>query len=582
MASTVSLLTGLSGLNAHSRRLEVIGNNISNVNTTAFKSNRMLFSTQINRTMSVGMSPQGANGGTNPGQIGLGVRVAGTQRDMRTGAIAVTGIQTDLAVDGAGQFIVERDGEQFFTRAGEFQFNANNEITTVRGERLMGYGVDDNFNLQEGSLSPVTIPLGTMTIAEATSTVNLAGNLNADGDVATTGSIIEFDALTAGGGAATLATPLISLDPAGAFAVGDSITVSGAERGGKSVQDATFAVEDGTETIEDFLTFLQNILGVVPDGGYAMGDVTGGPEDGSFNVDAMGVIQFIGNYGESNDLDLQTDMFSVKDTDGIAKSNPFSVSKTVDATGESVRTTFAVYDSLGTELLVDVTMVLVETDDNGTYWRAFMHSGDDTDRATFLENGERDGMFSTDVPLLSFDNFGRMTSPGSFDVELDRDDTGAGDPLSFSLNFASQDGELTAFSDSGGESALGVTFQDGAPLGVLTSFNVGPNGVISGGFSNNQVRTLGQLVLATFTNEAGLVEVADNLWRIGPNSGPAQVARPGEFGSGRVQGGSLELSNVDLGSQFIEMITTSTGYSASSRVISTADELLQQLLVIGR
>ena len=96
------------------------------------------------------------------------------------------------------------------------------------------------------------------------------------------------------------------------------------------------------------------------------------------------------------------------------------------------------------------------------------------------------------------------------------------------------------------------------------------------------MRTLGQVVLATFTNQEGLVDVGGNSFEVGPNSGPAVIAEPGNLSAGLVVGGALELSNVDLGQEFIDLIATSTGYSASSRVIRTADELMQQLLVIGR
>ncbi|MCA9311053.1 MAG: flagellar hook-basal body complex protein [Phycisphaerales bacterium] len=584
MASTVALFTGLSGLNAHARRLEVIGNNISNVNTTAFKSSRMEFSSQISRNLSLGMGPTAENGGVNPSQVGMGVRIAGTQRNTSAGPLSVTGIQTDLAIDGGGYFLVERDGQEFYTRSGAFQFNAQNELVTLTGERLQGYGIDDNFNIQEGVLTPISIPLGQMTLAEATDNVDLTGNLRADGDVATTGTVLDLDALTTGGGAPiTLATALTSLEPAGTFDIGDAITISGAERGGKVAPDATFTIEDGTETVQDFLEFLQSILGVVPDGGYEMGDVTGAPEPGSFSVDAMGVIQFIGNWGEMNDLTLQSEHISVVDSMGGAKTSPFGISKSQEATGESVRTTFVTYDSLGTEMVVDVTMVLAATDANGTYWRTFLHSADDSNQALYLESGDRNGgMFNEAVPLLSFDSFGRLTSSSSIQVEVDRAGTGASDPVTFDLNFSSSSGELTAFSDSGGGSAIGVSYVDGAPYGVLSSFSVGPDGTIVGGFTNNRTRALGQIVLATFNNDAGLVDVANNLFQIGANSGTPLLTTPGQFGTGQVIGGALELSNVDLGAEFINMISTSTGYSASSRVISTADQLIQQLLVLGR
>ena len=110
MASTTALFTGLSGLISNSRRLDVIGNNIANVNTTAYKSNRMTFSPTFSRNFSLGTAPSDATGGTNPGQVGLGVSVSGTQRNFNNGAIGVTGVATDLAIEGDGFFIVNQAG----------------------------------------------------------------------------------------------------------------------------------------------------------------------------------------------------------------------------------------------------------------------------------------------------------------------------------------------------------------------------------------------------------------------------------------------------------------------------------------
>ena len=316
MASTGALFTGLSGLSTHARRLEVIGNNIANVSTTAYKSNRMLFASGINRNFSLGTAPSGASGGTNPGQVGLGVTIAGTQRDFSNGAISPTGISRDMAIEGGGFFVVDRAGQQLYTRAGAFQFNAQNELVTISGDRLMGFGVDEDFNITEGQIEPLTVPLGTMTLAEATENVSFTGNLDADGDIGTQGSNLQFAELTSGGPGvfATGATLLTAIDRGG-FAAGDVITVSGATRGGKLQPDATFELTTGTETIDDFLAFLQEALGVVPNGGASPGDPGGGIEPGSFSI-TNGVIDFVGNFGEQNDLDLSAGNISVEDTMG--------------------------------------------------------------------------------------------------------------------------------------------------------------------------------------------------------------------------------------------------------------------------
>ena len=152
MASTTALFTGLSGLISNSRRLDVIGNNISNVNTTAFKSNRIQFTPTFSRNFSLGSAPSGSTGGTNPGQIGLGVTIAGTQRNFNNGAIGATGVATDVAIEGDGFFIVDVAGSRAFTRSGNFVRNPQNELVTQSGARVMGFSVDEQFNVIEGDL----------------------------------------------------------------------------------------------------------------------------------------------------------------------------------------------------------------------------------------------------------------------------------------------------------------------------------------------------------------------------------------------------------------------------------------------
>ncbi|MFN5957448.1 MAG: flagellar hook-basal body complex protein, partial [Planctomyces sp.] len=209
------MFTGLSGLNANARNLDVIGNNIANVNTTAYKSNRMLFASQFSRNLSLGTEPSENTGGSNPAQIGLGVTIAGTQRNFNTGSLAATGDQRDLAIEGDGFFVVQRGDQRFFTRAGAFRQNAVNDVVTVTGERLYGYGVDENFSLISGTLVPLNIPVGQMRLAEPTREVRFTGNLNAGGLLPTRSTNIATAALTevsAGNPAITAATLMTDID----------------------------------------------------------------------------------------------------------------------------------------------------------------------------------------------------------------------------------------------------------------------------------------------------------------------------------------------------------------------------------
>lgn len=586
MPSTTAMFTAMSGLNANARNIDVIGNNIANSNTTAFKSSRLLFSTMFSRTIRGGTPPGDVTGGTNPYQIGLGVATAGTQRNTSGGTINNTGDQRDLAIDGSGYFVVRRGEDQFYTRAGAFRTNALNELVTVSGERLQGFGVDDNFNVVPGVMMDLSVPLGALTIAEATSRVRFAGNLDADGPLPAQGSRI-----TLGGTATSGFIAIAGANPAPAtgnrveattrlvdiesptlpgsgtprFADGQTLRLSGAEKGTSVVPTATLDITD-TTTLQDLADFLTAALGIGavpatnPDGGapgVAIDPVTG-------------VLTIVGNPGEVNDLTIETDDLMLLDASGAQVAAPFATAKAASADGESVRTTFVVFDSLGAPVTLSLTMSLESRGDLGTTWRYYVESDDATGTALQVGTG-----------TIGFDTRGQPTGTIPEVIIIDRTGTGADTPLTIDLDFTGNgEGGMTALADA--DSSVAATFRDGSPIGTLTAFGVGADGTLTGAFSNGLTRTLGLVALATFSNDAGLEDVGSNLFRVTGNSGTAAIGNPGEFGAGRIVGGALEQSNVDLSEEFIKLVLSSTGFSANSRVIRTTDELMQQLLVLGR
>lgn len=577
MASTTALFSGLSGLTANARSLDVIGNNISNANTTAFKSSRLLFSNAFSRTFSIGSVPSDVSGGTNPGQVGLGVQVAGTQRDFSSGALSATGDGRDLAIEGDGFFVVRRGSSSFYTRAGGFRQNSQSDLVNISGDRLQGYGVDADFNIVTGELVDINIPVGQLTLARATRNVALTGNLNSGGDLPTRGTTIDLNGLSlvggpigGAGGPALDPTSLISeIEDAQSpgnplFAVGQSVQLSTAQKGNRTLPDTLFPVT-ADATVQDFMDFLTQSLGINtgvgpnPDGGVPGVSLNG----------ATGVISIVGNAGRVNDLEIDLSDLSIVDGAGGFVRSPLTTTKTAEADGEGVRTTMLVYDSLGTPLAVDVSVVLEGRGASGTTWRYFVESSAGDDPGLAVATG-----------TIDFDTFGQFRPAAPASVMIDRSGAGAGDPLVFDLHFSSGAGSVTALVDD--RSVLAATDQDGDPIGTLTNFGVGPDGVITGAFSNGITRTIGQVALAVFANPAGLVDAGSNLFSVGPNSGSAAVTTPGELGAGSIVGGALELSNVDLSQEFINLILASTGYSASSRVITTTDQLFQQLLVLGR
>jgi flagellar hook protein FlgE len=206
MGLASALSTALTGMNAAETTIDVVGNNLANTSTVGFKASEANFATQFLQTRSLGSAPTETSGGTNPRQIGLGVLTAEITPDFTQGTIEVSNSPSDLAIQGDGFFIVEANsGEQLYTRNGIFKTNAENELVTITGNRLLGYGVNEDFELQSGNLVPISIPLGNAAVAEATENVQFAGVLTPTGDVATTAEIIESAVL--GDGSATAPVP---------------------------------------------------------------------------------------------------------------------------------------------------------------------------------------------------------------------------------------------------------------------------------------------------------------------------------------------------------------------------------------
>ncbi len=586
MASTTALFTGLSGLISNSRRLDVIGNNISNVNTTAFKSNRMQFTPTFSRNFTLGTAPGANSGGTNPGQIGLGVTVAGTQRNFNNGAIGATGVATDVAIEGDGFFIVDVAGTRHFTRAGNFVRNPQNELVTQSGARVLGFGVDDQFNVIEGDLVSLTVPVGTLTLAEASRNVIFNGNLNASGNIGTTGSVHAGRAWYTDAGMTTpidattdiTTTDIYMSDGAGGAVLAfDSsvnpkiLTLSGIEKGGKDLGTKVFAfsatavagADANGVTMGDLTDFLEEVLGLDNSAVGAASNL-----GGNATINALGQLVITGNEGTVQDLALETADFVVS-TPGSGSGQPLVLQKSNAANGESVRTSFVVYDSLGTPLTIDLSFSLQQTSaSGGTTWQFVAESNDNDALQRLIGLGE-----------VTFDATGRFTNATNQAFSLTRAN-GAVSPLTVNMDFNSGTDSVSSLTDSA--SNLAAVFQDGSSIGTLSNFSIGEDGRISGSFTNGLTRTIGQISLAKFSNPEGLVDAGDNLFRTGPNSGTPLIAKPRDFGTGRLVGGALELSNVDLSQEFINMILASTGYSAASRVITTTDELINQLLVLGR
>lgn len=192
MGLTSALSTALTGMTAAESQIDVLGNNLANSQTVGFKASEVVFSTQFLQTMSIGALPTTDNGGRNPRQTGLGVQIAAINQNFRQGAIEISSSATDLAIQGEGFFQVSgAQEEKLYTRNGIFRLNSSNELVNSDGFRLLGFGVDDDFTIQPTQLVPLTIPVGTETIAKETSKVDLEGTLTPRGDIGNVSNVIQ-------------------------------------------------------------------------------------------------------------------------------------------------------------------------------------------------------------------------------------------------------------------------------------------------------------------------------------------------------------------------------------------------------
>lgn len=581
MGLTSSLFAGLSGMKTNEFAMDVIGNNIANVNTRSFKSSRSLFQSQFYSTFSFGTAPSGDTGGSNPLQVGTGSTVGSVTRDFSGGAPETTGNKTDLAIQGQGVFIIAKpSGAYAYTRDGSFQFNAENYLLTSDGNFLQGYGTDSEFNIVEGTLTNLRIPIGEITTASTTSYAQFSGDLNAGGEVAALRPVLTSDTSHTftdgnGGPAADASTLLTDLYDGAIdlFTDGNIITLAEANKGGANLPAEEFIVGTTGTTYGHFAAWLEDVLGI--NTSADLPDLTAsGVDPPGVTIELDGSIKVVGNLGEKNEIILADGSITAsKGSSATLPGNtlPFRFTSNIvtdddrTALGESIRTSFKAYDSVGNDMDVYVTLTLESKTDDGVTWRYYAESAEDTDFDRVVGTG-----------TIQFDTSGNFLEAVERNITIDHADTGAATPQTITLDFSRMDGFAMT------SSAISLLSQDGFMAGTLQDFSIGSDGIIVGSFDNGLTRNLGQVVMATFRNYEGLVAQADNLYVAGPNSGDAIIKKPMQLGAGSINSAALELSNVDLSREFINLIISSTGFSASSRVIQTSDQLLNELMMLVR
>jgi flagellar hook protein FlgE len=285
-----ALLAGVSGLTAHQKMLDVVGNNLANIDTLGFKTSRVTFSELLTQTLKEGTGPTDFTGGTNPEQIGAGVGIGSIDRDMTQGSMETTNQPLDMAIAGEGFFVLSDGTRDLYTRVGAFGVDANNYLvdpaTGYRVQRIGSEGVAEGF--QDPASGDIRVPYDMALSARATETIQFSGNLSPDASQSTTAIFTSGLPITAGGSVASGSTKLVDIDGSTAIA-GEKITVAGTKKDGTAVS-ADFTIAAGS-TVDDLTSFMTTQFG-------------GGSSDGSSATYTNGEIGLSDNTAGYSQTDL--------------------------------------------------------------------------------------------------------------------------------------------------------------------------------------------------------------------------------------------------------------------------------------
>lgn len=345
-------------------------------------------------------------------------------------------------------------------------------------------------------------------------------------------------------------------------------------KGGKAETTKSLQVTP-TSTLQDLVAFMDQATGIrsssddaqhpIPNSADTSGASSSLAPGGSI---VNGAIKIVSNNGTANAVAIPLSSLVFTPLGGLATTPNLGFGSIQTAKGQSTATDFVAYDSLGIPVTVRLTAVLESRNGTSSTYRWFADSP---------QNDPNSGNnIAVGSGLVSFDGNGNFVAATNTTVSIDRTHIPSQSPLEFNLNFANVSG-LSASS-----STLAAARQDGSPPGTLTSFSVNDSGIINGIFSNGVTRDLGQLQLARFANSPGLVQRGQNLYAQGVNSGLPIQGEPGQNGTGGIIAGAVEQSNADVGKSMTDLVLASTQYRGNARVITTTQQLFDELLNLRR
>jgi flagellar hook protein FlgE len=545
-----ALFTGISGLRTHQQKLDVVANNLANMNTTAYKAQSTVFSDLIYNRFRSGSAASANTGGSNPQFIGTGVQMAQVAKKFTQGALQSTGELLDFAIQGEGFFTLATEtGESVFSRAGSFGLDADGQLVDPStGYLVQRFGTagepdDGNPGFQIPGDKSIRVPIGAAVPGGSTANIDIFGNLPSDSSPPVAEVLSSFAPFETAGGAATLTDLLddltISQTP---YVPGDTLTISGTNPDG-SPFTGTLAANGAT--MGDLVTEINSLVtgataSLLPDGtltliadnegdaflSMVIEDTAGNTGNVDFGGTSPMVVTEDGNDGDRYELSMEV----------------------FDGRGQSHR------------LLLDFHKVGLNTWD--------MTASLNNATGTFIDDSVTNITFNEDGSY----SIAGTTGAGDTDIEINFDSLTL--PQTIAIDFSQMTHLATGFSLT--------QEQDGFPPGNLVAVEVSADGMVSGLATNGSVFELAQLAIAGFSNNKGLNPLGQNFYRETPSSGPASIGAGAEASRGSVVGGQLESSNVDIALEFTQLIIAQRGFSANSRSITVASEMLEELTNIVR
>ena len=637
-----SLFASVSGLSNHMTRMNIVGDNIANINTIGYKTGRVTFREALVQTLRSAGRPSSTSGGTNPVQLGLGVSTGTIDNLFSQGSLETTGQITDLALQGSGFFILSDGRQEFYTRAGGFGFDANsNLVDPSSGLFVQGKMADTNGDIPPtAAMGNISLPFGQQDPARATTEIDLTNNLDAmatqsEASLTSPGTtnIDSVGGLAANGAGGTHTLTIAGTQPtnstaSGAPSAGAMTTIStlaslGVTQAGLD-SGFTVAVDGGpattipgltlTMTVSELINSINNLAGVeasfdssgtgaielkrtyAGDGSTynittniaAAGDVasevflngaTGADfsaNNGTAHTIAVADV-FTPNGGSA--LPAETLSVSLNPTTGmvtgitglggggvtiLSSSELAAGTAVIEAADTEHATSITVFDSQGGKHTA-VTTFTKQVTPNTWNWNV-MFAGNELP----LSGSAGTVKFDGDGSLSSF-----SFADGTNSLKVDPQGGAALMDISLSTGTVGEYDGMTGFAAP--SSAIAKN-QNGYGMGMLDNISIDQQGLITGIFTNGVSRTLAQIVLGDFNNAGGLLKAGETMFTTSANSGDAVKGIAGSTINAAISSGALEGSNVDLAREFTNIIVAQRGFQANARMISTSDQLLNELV----